>query len=195
MWLARWAGHYRGGDNPEYFDLIAKQGILSADDFEKAGKWKEGCLKPGHGSWKTGTPRAYDVWMQAKTELPECPEKASTAEFLTKWSERKFAAGKDQRKRFGLSRATTLLHFVSGGQYPILDSRVVMAMARLGSTIDKEETNDGYLNSFCPLFSELAAACGVSGTEGLRKLDNALFEYGSAVSFPSSPFPLPVATR
>jgi hypothetical protein len=44
-------------------------------------------------------------------------------------------------------------------------------MARLDSPI--EMTIDGYLRSFCLLFSELAAVCGVSGTKGLRKLDNA----------------------
>jgi hypothetical protein len=185
-WLARWAVRYGGGDNPEYFDLIAKQGKLSSDDFEQVGRWKEGCLKRSHGSWKTGTPRGYDIWMHAKAECPECPEQSDIAGFLKDWSERTFVAGKKGdlvlRYRFGLSRATTLLHFISGGRYPILDSRVATAMIRLGSPI--EETIDGYLNSFCPLFSEIAAVCGVSGIEGLRKLDNALFNYGSETYFP-----------
>jgi hypothetical protein len=185
-WVAWWSVRYDGGDNPEYFALIAKRGKLSAEDFEQVGKWKEGCLKPGNGRWKTGTPTAYDVWMQARAELPECPEKAGITAFLTNWSERKFPAGKDQEKRFGLSRATTLLHFVCGGQYPILDSRVVSAMMRLGSPIDNDKTIDGYLNSFCPLFSALAVVCDLSGIEGLRKLDNALFKYGAETSFPAA---------
>jgi hypothetical protein len=116
-WVTWWAFLYGDGDNPEYFDLIERPGTLSAEDFEQIGKWKEGCLKPGNGRWKTGTPTAYDVWMQAKAELPECPEKTGITAFLTDWSERKFAAGKGQRKRFGLSRATALLHFVSRGCY------------------------------------------------------------------------------
>jgi hypothetical protein len=165
-----------------------KKGALLAEDFEQIGKWKEGCLKPGNGRWKTGTPTAYDVWMQAKARLPECPDTTGIAAFLMDWSERTFTAGKDQRrKRFGLSRATTLLHFVSVGVYPILDSRVMTAMIRLGSPINNAETIGGYLNSFCPLFSELAVVCGVSGVNGLRTLDNALFNYGAETSIPSSP--------
>jgi len=177
-WLSWWADRYRIGDNPVYFDLIARHEAFSAEDFEQIGKWKEGCLKPGNGRWKTGTPTAYDVWMGAKAELPKCPEPSGVTAFLTNWSERMFSAGKGHRKRFGLSRATTLLHFVSGGQYPILDSRVVTALIRLGSPIAENGTISGYLNSFCRLFAELSGDCGVSGVKGLRKLDNALFSYG-----------------
>jgi hypothetical protein len=57
-------------------------------------------------------------------------------------------------------------------------------MIRLGSPM--EETIDGYLNSFCPVFSEIAAVCGVSGAAGLRELDNALFSYGADASFPGA---------
>jgi hypothetical protein len=185
-WLTRWAARYGDGDNPEYFGLIAKRGRLSSEDFEQVGRWKEGCLKPNHGSWKTGTPKGYDVWMQAKVEAPKCPEQSELSEFLKVWSEKTFVAGKKGdltlKYRFGLSRATTLLHFISAGRYPIFDSRVATALVRLGSPI--EETIDGYLNSFCPLFSEIAAVCGISGIEGLRKLDNALFNYGADTSFP-----------
>jgi hypothetical protein len=179
VWMDLWAARYgEDGDNDVYFDLIEKQGALSGDDFELMGKWKERCLKPAnHGSWKTGTPRAYDVWMQAKAELPKCPEEDGVANFLRDWSDRTFAAGKEKPYRFGLSRSTTLLHFISSGRYPILDSNVDSAMTRLGSPLDI----CGYLHCFCPLFSKIASACGVSGTEGLRKLDNALFMYGSEV--------------
>ena len=185
--MARWAARYDGGDNEQYFALITKRGNLSGNDFEQVGRWKEGCLKPSHGSWKTGTPKGYDVWMQARAEAPECPGQSGLAGFLRDWSDRTFVAGKKGesvlRYRFGLSRATALLHFISGGQYPILDSRVATALIRLGSPI--EETTDGYLSSFRPLFSEIAAVCGVSGMEGLRKLDNALFAFGSDTSFPA----------
>jgi hypothetical protein len=182
-WVTWWAVRWGDGDNPQYFDLIEKQGTLSGEDFEQMGKWKEGCLKPGNGRWKTGTPTAYDVWMKAKAELPHCPDKIGITAFLADWSNRKFAAGKGQRKRFGLSRATTLLHFVSGGEYPILDSRAVTAMIRLGSPIEDDGSIGGYLNSFCPLFFDLAVVCGLSGVRGLRKLDNALFNYGAETSF------------
>src|SRR5207245_10859851 len=53
-------------------------------------------------------------------------------------------------KHFGLSRATTLLHFVSGGRFPIFDSRVRKAVARL---LNCSVPNDvpWYLDSYCPL--------------------------------------------
>jgi hypothetical protein len=188
-WLARWAARYddadKDGDNQEYFRLIWES-RLSSDDFEQVGRWKEGCRKPNHGSWKTGTPKGYDIWMRAKEEAPECPEQSELSRFLENWSEREFVAGKkddqDLWKKFGLSRATTLLHFISRGQYPIFDSRVATAMTHLGSPIKK--TIDGYLKSFCPLFREIADVCGVAGIDGLRKLDNALFKYGADTSFP-----------
>lgn len=185
QWVVWWSDRYGVGDNPEYFALIEKQGKLSAEDFEQVGRWKESCLKPGNGRWKPRTPVGYAVWMQARAELPTCPEKAGIPAFLSAWSVRKFDAGSGQEKSFGLSRATTLLHFVSGGEYPILDSRVVSAMKRLGAPIVNADTAEGYLHSHCLLFTELAAVCGVSGVEGLRKLDNALFNYGAETSFPS----------
>jgi hypothetical protein len=188
-WVTWWADCYDGADNPEYFDLIKKQGKLSGEDYEQIGKWKEGCLKPNpHGRWKTGTPVAYDVWMEAKKKLPKWQEGDDAAEFLTKWSEERFLAGKrngqDLKHKFGLSRATTLLHFISSGRYPIIDSRVKTAMTRLGFPIG--DTTEAYLKCFCPRFSELAAICGVAGIEGLRTLDNALFNYGVDRYFPTT---------
>jgi hypothetical protein len=178
-WVTKWASLYAGDDNAEHHALIEKDGLLSGDDLERVGRWKEGCPR-GHNGWKAGTPRAYDIWMEAKAQPPTCPAEDSIEHFLADWSEKKFWAGKkkdgrDLVHRFGLSRATTLLHFISGGRYPILDSRVKAAMARLGSPIDM--TISGY-SSFCLLFSEIAAACGVTGKKGSRKLDNALFCYG-----------------
>jgi len=127
--------------------------------------------------------------MQTKAESPTCPEKNDVATFLTDWSERRFLAG--QRKNgqpfspsFGLSRATTLLHFISGGIYPILDSTVLTALTRLGSPV--KGTTGEYTNTFCSRFSELASACAMSGIEGLRKLDNALTTFGADASYPAS---------
>jgi hypothetical protein len=189
VWLSTWVDRYnkwgaRHGnrDNRVYFELIAKHGKLSGEDFERIGQWKEQCWPPKLGRWKTGTPAAYDVWMQANAALPICPDKDGVAAFLKGWSERRFLASHKQRKdgkpftqAFGISRATTLLHFISGGLYPILDSTVQASLARLGSPV--ENTIGEYINVFCPLFSELASVCGLFGTEGLRKLDNALTTY------------------
>jgi hypothetical protein len=177
-WVTKWAALYGGNDNAEHDALIEKDGLLLGEDFERVGRWKEGCAV-GHKGWKAGTPRAYEIWIQAKDHPPPCPAEDRIGEFLIRWSQKRFWAGTRNDRRleqsFGLSRATTLLHFISGGRYPILDRRVEAAMSRLGSPI--EMTIEGY-GSFCRLFSEIAAACGVSGIKGLRKLDNALFCYG-----------------
>src|SRR5205823_2829521 len=157
----------------------------------RVGQWKEQCWPPNLGRWTSGTPAAYDVWMQVKEELRTRPHEDTLESFLTHWSDKSFVVGKKEdaqprKRRFGLSRATTLLHFITGGDYPIMDAIVVKALARLGSPVSNTEEASGYLNSFCPLFSELAHMCGVAGTAGLRRLDNALLMYGSADLFPSS---------
>jgi hypothetical protein len=181
-WAALYEALNDAEDNRVHKVLIEKKGSLLSEDFELAGRWKEGCLSEANLRWKSNTPTAYDVWMQAKKELPMCPTQDRVAEFLNAWSEIKFSAGVEKKtgraveKRFGMSRATALLHFVSGGLYPIFDSRVAEAMNRLGSPVGK--TIDGYLTSFCRLFGEIAELCGASGPEGLRMLDNALFCYG-----------------
>jgi hypothetical protein len=104
--------------------------------------------------------------------------------FLEDWSERRYtdeyeinpkrAARKVVEKRFGLSRASTLLHFISGGRFPIFDSRVRRAMSRL-LDCPVRNTIRWYLDSYCPLFSKLARECG---TDDLRLVDMALFCYG-----------------
>ena len=79
----------------------------------------------------------------------------------------------DGKKRFGLSRATTLLHFMSAGAFPIYDSRVRRAVKRLCN--ERAPGNmDWYLKSYIPVFRDLLRACGASA----RDLDKALFAYG-----------------
>jgi hypothetical protein len=184
-WVRWWAAHYEAlfgtEDNRVHKLLIDKAGSLSVDDIDLVGRWKEGCLALENGRWKPDTPVAYEVWMHARGEMPKCPSEELTSNFLNGWSERTFSSGIDRngralRKRFGLSRATTLLHFVSGGHYPIFDSRVAEAMKRLGSPVSK--TVAGYLSSFCPLFNQIAKLCGISEPQGFRTIDNALFCYG-----------------
>jgi hypothetical protein len=97
--------------------------------------------------------------------------------FLNDWSDRTYTDKYTQgpvKKRFGLSRATTLLHFISGGSFPIFDSRVRRAMTRMLNTA-VPNTVGWYLDSYCPLFLEVAS---LSGTEDLRLVDMALFSYG-----------------
>lgn len=189
LWLKFWAGLYeltksRKEDNRVYFDLIAKAGMLGAGDFETVGRWKEGCLSDKNARWKPNTTAGFEVWMQVKEALPPCPEDDSVVSFLTKWSEIKFSTGINKttkqmvRQSFGLPRASTLLHFLSAGKFPIFDSRVRKAIKRLGSLPPTQPTVKWYIESFCPLFEDIAKACGASGTKDLRSLDNALFCYG-----------------
>ncbi|HLI62367.1 MAG TPA: hypothetical protein VKV05_03125 [Terriglobales bacterium] len=179
-WVSRWAAHYDGYDDDDYWRLIHKQGPLSYEDFELMGRWKDNAPK-GSDKWKPNVAMvAYDVWMEAADKLRVCPERNDVASFLSKWSEKKFRAGKGGPKSFGLARATTLLHFLSAGQYPIFDSRVIEAIGWLRGT-ETTNTVEAYL-SCCPLLENIAEACGVSDAEGRRKLDKAMFAFGKWIS-------------
>ena len=171
-----WAARYLEFDDAEHNELIAKHKSLSAADFVRIGKWKDAVKTEGR--WKANVASvAYRIWMLAASELPKCPEESRVADFLDDWSERKYTdeyAIGPVEKRFGLSRTSTLLHFISGGRFPIFDSRVRRAMARL-LNFPVPNTVRWYLDSYCSLFSEIAALCG---TEDLRMVDKALFSYG-----------------
>jgi len=149
---------------------------LSVADFVRIGKWKDRANTDA--KWKTNVASvAYRIWMMAASELPKCPEESRRADFLDDWANRKYTdeyATGPREKRFGLSRATTILHFISGGRFPIFDSRIRRAMARLLNSA-VPNTVRWYLDSYRPLFSEIAALCG---TKDLRRVDMALFSYG-----------------
>jgi hypothetical protein len=192
LWFKFWAGLYestksRQEDNRVYYTLIAKGGQLQAGDFEIVGRWKEGCLSVTNGRWKPNTTAGFEVWMQVKQALPTCPKDDSVPTFLTQWSDIEFTTGIDKntqkicKQKFGLPRASTLLHFISGGRFPIFDSRVRRAIKRLGSSPPTKLTAKWYFESFCPLFKEIANLCGASSTTELRLLDNALFCYGGGI--------------
>jgi hypothetical protein len=175
-WLSLWAERYPSNSYPGYAELIARHKSFSAADFERIGKWKDAAQTAA--KWKPNVASvAYPIWIQAALELPKCPEGSSVAGFLDDWSTRTYndvyAKGPKQ-KTFGLSRTTALLHFLSGGHFPIFDSRVRKAMSRLLNSSVPNKVH-WYLDSYCPLFLEVAAACG---TEDLRIVDMALFSYG-----------------
>lgn len=175
-WLRIWSSLYPEGDYAGYEELIDKHTTLSSTDFESVGRWKDAA--GSKAKWKPNTASvAYLVWMQAASELPVCPDEGHLHSFLLDWSERAYVdqfKAKAVTKRFGLSRATTLLHFLSGGRYPIFDSRVRRALARLRSA-PAANTVDWYESSYCPMLTQIAAACG---TNDLRMVDKALFSYG-----------------
>jgi hypothetical protein len=179
-WLNWWAKRYEDdtGYDPEYKILIEKHRSFSAEDFRRIGKWKDGATT--ESQWKPNVASvAYLIWEQAAEESPHCPEESKVAAFLEDWSNRAYTdifKNGPRKKHFGLSRATTLLHFVSGGRYPIFDSRVKTAIARLLDHPELPGTIGSYLDSYVPLFKELADRCE---TEDFRKLDKALFSYGA----------------
>ncbi len=187
-WLRTWAALYPSKKYyaEEYDALIGNHKSLSAADFVRIGKWKDGAKT--QGKWKANVASvAYEIWMQAAKEVPMCPEQTQVVAFLNDWSERKYTdhfTSRTIEKHFGLSRATTLLHFVSGGRFPIFDRRVRKAVARLLNCSPLSVPNEvrWYLDSYCPLIKEIAA---LSGTEDLRTVDKALFSYGGNLRFPN----------
>jgi hypothetical protein len=186
-WVRVWAARYRGYDEEEYLYLIGKNGSLSAEEFVRIGKWKDRVKT--ERQWRSNVASvAYQIWMHAAQELPSCPKEDAVKAILDDWSDRKytdeFEVKGPVQKRFGLARATTLLHFLSGERFPILDSRVRERIARLPNENRPPNTVSWYVDSFCPLFSELAALCKVKGD--LRILDKALLSYGSVKRLPPS---------
>lgn len=177
QWLQQWAEKYPVDDYAEYDALIAKHQSFTAADFERIGKWKDAAQTDA--KWKANVASvAYAIWKQAASELPKCPAESALTMFLNDWAGKKYTdtyKSGPVEKKFGLSRATTLLHFISGARFPIFDSRVRRAITRLRS-FHVPNTVRWYLDSYCPLFSELAALCG---TEDLRRVDMALFSYGA----------------
>jgi|SRR5665213_2749653 len=122
---------------------------------------------------------AYRIWMQAAQELPKCPEESRVADFVNEWMDRTYTdvfSTKSVVKHFGLSRATTLLDFVTGGRYSILDARVRKAIARLLPQQKLGFTVKAYMDSCVPILRELADRCGAVD---FRMLDKALFSYGT----------------
>jgi hypothetical protein len=176
-WFHFWAAKYPSDE--EYDFLIARHKLFSTEDFVQLAKWKDGVRT--EKQWKPNIASvAYLIWMQVAEELPKCPNEAHIRAFLNDWSGRMYTdvfATKQVKKRFGLSRATTLLHFLSGGAFPIADSRVRIAFARLAGSSVPDDTVDWYLEELCPLFEKMSALCKAGNP---RALDKALFCFGGS---------------
>jgi hypothetical protein len=179
-WLQQWSEKYpKDYDQAEYEELIAKHRSFVAGDFIRIGKWKDNAKTAG--KWKANVASvAYPIWMQSSQELPKCPAETEVEAFLNDWANRQYTdtyknGRQVKTKKFGLSRATTLLHFISGGggRFPIFDSWVRKAMAQLRGSPSRN-TVRWYSESYRPLFLEVAKHCR---TEDFRKVDMALFSY------------------
>jgi hypothetical protein len=178
-WLSDWEHQYPvyQYDERYYAQLIQRAGDLSSDDFIVMGRWKDDAWTEGR--WHPNVAMvAFPAWISASVELPGLRlNKASLKDFLTTWSDRLYpdtsSRSPDKMKRFGLSRATTVAHFMSAGEFPICDGRVRTAINRLCSIRTPDDVS-WYLNSYIPIFSELRSICRTS----VRTLDKALFAYG-----------------
>ena len=176
VWLRVWAAQYPGQKYDLEHDRLVALTQKEPADFERIGKWKDAASSAA--KWKANVASvAYVVWMEAASERPSCPTDDTIAAFLQDWSSREYEdrfSKRTVKKRFGLSRATTLLYFLSDGRFPIFDSRVRRAIARLtGHRVPN--TVQGYVDSYLPLFAQIAASCGA---KNFRTVDQALFSYG-----------------
>jgi len=166
---------YTARYDPEHDDLIGKDGSLSPADFVRIGRWKDNANTDGR--WKPNVASvAYLIWMEASSELPVCPDESRVADFLHGWSERKYTdrfPTKTVEKKFGLSRASTLLYFISGGRFPIFDSRVRGAVKYLLNSSVRNKAGS-YVESYYPLVLKLVAVCDA---ENVREVEKALFSF------------------
>ena len=179
IWVSEWEREYPVNryDEEFYGLLIQKAGVLSSNDFIVMGRWKDDAWTDNR--WKPNVAMvAFPAWVAASTELPGTTlDRSTLGTFLVNWADRLYpdtsSRSANKMKRFGLSRATTIAHFISAGQFPIYDSRVRTAIKRLRSVSAPDEVGS-YLNSYIPIFEELRGICGAPA----RKLDKALFAYG-----------------
>ncbi len=184
-WFDIWGFVEPGRDERVYRRLIlaAKEGRLTDEDFELIGRWKDSAWTDGR--WNSRAARvAYDTWKTIIDKPPCCPGPDEIAKFLGDWSETlcTYSYGNGTaKKRFGLPRATTLLHFISAGEYPILDSWVMKAFngfrSHHGILPKGTRVRDdipSYLEKFCPVFKIITATCK---TEDVRRVDQALIRY------------------
>ncbi len=115
-----WADQFDADDHEERRTLIKRYASFSKDDFVQIGRWKDNAKT--QGKWGPNVAMvAYHIWMEAAEKRPKCPQESDVPSFLNEWSEKTYTdvfPNKSVLKHFGLSRATTLLHFVSGGAFP-----------------------------------------------------------------------------
>jgi hypothetical protein len=178
VWLREWSEDFPKGKYPSLDSLLAKATYLTAADFHYLGRWKDNALESAN-KWQPNVASvAFVIWMQAANELAGTRiDHIVVPSFLTEWSSKayvdRFSTG-IVIERFGLPRATTILHVLSGGEYPIFDSRVQRAFRRL--TGEKAHAQvEWYLGSYVPFFSHLVSVCS---TKYMKAVDNALFVYG-----------------
>lgn len=175
-WLTEWENKYPSKDYNEdlYNELIQKAGALVPQDFILIGRWKDAAWTKN--KWRPNVASvAYAGWIEASIELPGLSVVPEA--FLNEWCQRLYpdtsSRSVNGQKRFGLSRATTLLHLMSAAKFPIYDSRVRRAIRRVCKKHAPNQV-EWYIKSYIPIFEALVELCSAIP----RSVDKALFAYG-----------------
>jgi len=184
-WLRAWSALYgdeSNSDEKEYRDLILEHQVRPTRYYERIGQWKDSATG---GRWSpTAESVAYQVWKLAERKRPTCPSDNEVRTFLDFWTKEECHFQRSSRtitKHFGVPRSATLLHFLSGGRWPIYDSRANRGVACLLGQDESEISVENYLNFYCPVFKEIAALCGTE--KNRRELDRALLMFGARESY------------
>jgi hypothetical protein len=180
-WLDEWSAAFPTNKYPPLDHLLERADSLTAADFEYLGRWKDSALESDKRWQPNKASVAFVTWMEAAKELPGA-QIENVHSFLTEWSGRAYRDRFPSRtvlKRFGVPRATTLLHLMSGGKYPIFDARVRLAFKRLTGQPPGKSV-EWYLSSYVPFFAQVASECRAAN---MKKVDNALFVYGRKKSY------------
>jgi hypothetical protein len=181
-WLQAWAARYDlesdDFDKEKYEELIERKGNFSPDDYKTMGWWKDNVRSEGR--WKENVALvAYRIWTAQDTLMLRCPDELGIRDFLDTVSQMEYTdqyASGPRTKQFGFSRATTILHFLSVGMYPIFDSRVAIAVLHISDLRPRKDGSLWYVERFLPYYHSLASECQTSNQ---RQLDKALFTYGA----------------
>ena len=184
---------------------------LLASDFDFLGAWKDGALKKSiphkglkfgdcwvsfSGKWSevAASSCAYQVWQrlpQTRESLARYLDRGEHREFLAhlaRQSYRKASRGGITDAKFGLSRATYVLHIFSSAEFPIYDNNThagahALTQGRFeGQIIPKTKVDnpEWYLRTFCRIVQDLQEACQATDISSRRAVDQALFCCGKA---------------
>lgn len=202
QWLVDWSERFPSKKYPEsvYKYLVRRGPDIDRLDVLIMGWWKDAALdlasvpiegdtnlvptqlRPKIRRWKPEAASVhYDGWNWLANNLSTIQGiwfgGTEPARLLESLNERRGS------RRFGLSRASFVLHVLSRGIYPIYDGNTHRGLYRLtrGTSYEgrirasKQQDSNWYLQTFQMIVGQLQAACDCD----VRLLDKALFAYGA----------------
>lgn len=205
-WQTEWASGFDAKRYPDEVceELAARGAALPDGDFDVLGAWKDGVIRRGGQrnfgkclvyftrGWKENAVCARTVWLSLASKrrgLEEFLDRRDYRSFLNQVADEQYLkAGRGglSSARFGLSRATYILHVFSKARFPIYDRNTHRGISRLthgyynGWEIRKMKSDDAdwYLERFCAIIGDLQQQCGALESASFRQVDKALFQYG-----------------